>query len=55
MVKFGVPSVQETMVLAERAASEVSKIFPAPIRLEFEKVHFLRTVAGTYCCYKDAR
>ena len=40
MVKFGSPSVAEVMPLAERAASEVSAIFPDPIKLEFEKVYF---------------
>ena len=40
MVKFGSPSVEEVMPLAERAAAEVSAIFPDPIKLEFEKVYF---------------
>lgn len=39
MVKFGVPTVEEAMPLAERAADEVTKIFPTPIKLEFEKVY----------------
>jgi DNA polymerase delta subunit 1 len=38
MVKFGMSSVAECMPLAEKAAEEVSKIFPKPIKLEFEKV-----------------
>jgi DNA polymerase delta subunit 1 len=40
MVKFGVPTVAEAMPLAQRAAAEVSAIFPSPIKLEFEKVYF---------------
>lgn len=39
MVKFGVPTVSEAMPLAEKAAEEVTKIFPPPIKLEFEKVY----------------
>ena len=38
MVKFGCKTVEEAMPLAEKAADEVSKIFPRPIKLEFEKV-----------------
>lgn len=38
MVKFGCKTVAEAMPLAEKAADEVSKIFPRPIKLEFEKV-----------------
>jgi len=40
MVKFGHPTVAEAMPMAEKAAEEVSKIFPRPILLEFEKVYF---------------
>ena len=40
MVKFGHPTIEETMPLAEKAADEVSKIFPHPIRLEFEKIYY---------------
>jgi DNA polymerase delta subunit 1 len=40
MIKFGYPTVQESMPLATRAADEVSAIFPNPIKLEFEKVYF---------------
>lgn len=40
MVKFGFPTVEEAMPLAEKAAEEVSAIFPDPIKLEFEKVYF---------------
>ena len=39
MVKFGVQTVEEAMPLAEKAADEVTKIFPPPIKLEFEKVY----------------
>jgi DNA polymerase delta subunit 1 len=45
MVKFGVPTVPEAMPLAEAAADEVTKIFPHPIKLEFEKV---RRTSGHY-------
>lgn len=40
MVNFGCPTVAETMPLAERAAAEVSAIFPKPIKLEFEKIYY---------------
>jgi DNA polymerase delta subunit 1 len=40
MVKFGNGSVEEAMPLARIAAEEISKIFPFPIKLEFEKVYF---------------
>jgi DNA polymerase delta subunit 1 len=40
MIKFGAGTVAETMPLAEKAAEEVSKIFPNPILLEFEKVYW---------------
>lgn len=40
MVNFGVPTVAESMPLARRAAEEISKIFPNPIKLEFEKVYY---------------
>ena len=39
MVKFGVDSVAEAMKLGEEAAKEVSKLFPKPVKLEFEKVN----------------
>ena len=38
MVKFGVKTVAEAMEIGLYAATEVSKIFTAPIKLEFEKV-----------------
>ena len=40
MVKFGYTTVEETMPLAQQAAKEVSKIFPRPIQLEFEKIYY---------------
>jgi DNA polymerase delta subunit 1 len=40
MVKFGVQTVKEAMELGLDAAQRISKIFPAPVSLEFEKVYF---------------
>ena len=40
MVNFGFPTVAEAMPIAEKAAEEVSSIFPNPIKLEFEKVYY---------------
>ena len=40
MVKFGVPDVATAMKMGEEAATEVTKLFPNPVRLEFEKVYF---------------
>ncbi|GMS79021.1 hypothetical protein PENTCL1PPCAC_1196, partial [Pristionchus entomophagus] len=40
MVKFGVKTVAEAMEIGLHAATEVSKQFVAPIKLEFEKVYF---------------
>ncbi|VDO52257.1 unnamed protein product [Haemonchus placei] len=40
MVKFGVKTVAEAMEIGLDAATEVSKIFTPPIKLEFEKVYF---------------
>ena len=40
MIKFGAETVAETMPLAEKAAAEVSSIFPDPVKLEFEKVYW---------------
>uniref|UniRef100_A0A8D1A8W9 DNA polymerase n=1 Tax=Sus scrofa TaxID=9823 RepID=A0A8D1A8W9_PIG len=40
MCRFGVSSVAEAMALGREAADWVSGHFPAPIRLEFEKVYF---------------
>lgn len=39
MVKFGVPDVPAAMKLGEEAAREVTKLFPRPVQLEFEKVY----------------
>lgn len=46
MVKFGCKTVAEAMPLAEKAAEEVSKIFPRPIKLEFEKVSLVLCLLG---------
>jgi DNA polymerase delta subunit 1 len=40
MVKFGVPDVASAMALGNEASREVSKLFPPPVKLEFEKVYF---------------
>ena len=40
MVRFGPPTVAGAMVIAEKAAKEVSAIFPKPISLEFEKIYY---------------
>nr|CAB3265000.1 DNA polymerase delta catalytic subunit [Phallusia mammillata] len=40
MVKFGVPTVAESMKLGQEAAKFVSEKFVKPIKLEFEKVYF---------------
>ncbi|GMT08716.1 hypothetical protein PFISCL1PPCAC_13, partial [Pristionchus fissidentatus] len=40
MVKFGVKTVAQAMEIGLHAATEVSKQFVAPIKLEFEKVYF---------------
>ncbi|XP_065322772.1 DNA polymerase delta catalytic subunit-like isoform X2 [Gordionus sp. m RMFG-2023] len=40
MIKFGLTSLAETMNLGREAAEYVSKHFPSPILLEFEKVYF---------------
>lgn len=40
MVKFGVKDVASAMELGFHAATEVSKKFAPPIKLEFEKVFF---------------
>lgn len=39
MVKFGTATVEESMKLGERAAKEVTDLFPPPVKLEFEKVY----------------
>lgn len=38
MVKFGVSDVATAMKLGAEAAKEVTKLFPPPVKLEFEKV-----------------
>ncbi|PIK45708.1 putative DNA polymerase delta catalytic subunit [Apostichopus japonicus] len=40
MVNFGVDTVAESMKLGQEAASNISKSFQEPIKLEFEKVYF---------------
>lgn len=40
MVKFGVKDVPTAMKLGAEAAKEVTKLFPPPVKLEFEKVYF---------------
>lgn len=42
MVKFGVDTVAEAMKLGREAAEFVTKKFVAPIKLEFEKVFWLK-------------
>ncbi|CAI2375632.1 unnamed protein product [Moneuplotes crassus] len=39
MVRFGVSSIEEAMELGKEAAVEISKHFPNPIKLDFEKVY----------------
>ena len=40
MVKFGVDTVEEAMKIGKEAADLVSKHFPSPVKLEFEKVYY---------------
>jgi DNA polymerase delta subunit 1 len=40
MVNFGVDDVKRAMELGREAAAAVSKTFPPPVKLEFEKVYF---------------
>lgn len=40
MVRFGVGTVAEAMELGKDAAVRITKIFPNPVSLEFEKVYF---------------
>ena len=40
MVRFGVKDVPTAMRLGAEAAKEVTKLFPPPVKLEFEKVYF---------------
>ncbi len=40
MVRFGVSDLAQSMELGKEAAAEVSKLFPPPVKLEFEKVYF---------------
>jgi DNA polymerase delta subunit 1 len=47
MCRFGVSSVAEAMALGREAADWVSGHFPAPIRLEFEKVYGVPCTQGS--------
>ena len=40
MVKFGTSDAGVAMTLGKEAADEVSKLFPPPVKLEFEKIYF---------------
>jgi DNA polymerase delta subunit 1 len=40
MVSAGLPSVEAAIKMGKEAAAMVSKRFPSPIKLEFEKVYF---------------
>jgi DNA polymerase delta subunit 1 len=40
MVKFGVSDLAASMEMGKEAARDVSKLFPPPVKLEFEKVYF---------------
>jgi hypothetical protein len=40
MVKFGVTDAATSMAMGKEAADEVSKLFPPPVKLEFEKIYF---------------
>lgn len=55
MVNFGVPTVEEAMPLATRAAEEVSAIFPNPIKLEFEKVSVLWSLQSSRSVIHNTR
>lgn len=57
MIRFGLPTVKETMKLGLKAAEELTKeLFIKPIALEFEKVYFpflllaKKRYAGMYYC-----
>lgn len=40
MVNFKVPDIGEAMKLGQEAAALVTKEFPTPVKLEFEKVYY---------------
>ena len=48
MIRFGVETVAESMALGQEAAEYISSQFPAPIRLEFEKVLHLHRAVVVY-------
>jgi DNA polymerase delta subunit 1 len=60
MVKFGVRDVERSMKLGAEASREVTKLFPPPVKLEFEKVYFpfllmnKKRYAGLYWSKPDA-
>ena len=45
MVRFGVGTIAESMELGKEAAEFISAQFPHPIKLEFEKVRELYSIA----------
>lgn len=49
MVKFGVDTVAESMELGKEAAEYISRTFPHPIKLEFEKVNLFVCVFVCFC------
>lgn len=54
MVKFGVRTVEEAMGLGREAAVEMTKLFPPPVKLEFEKVRRSPSARGSVCpCVRD--
>lgn len=46
MIKFGVKTVAEAIEVGKEAAISISKIFKAPIKLEFEKVYWPYLLMG---------
>jgi DNA polymerase delta subunit 1 len=40
MVKFGITDAARAMELGKEAADRVTKLFPPPVKLEFEKIYF---------------
>jgi len=52
MCKFGVKTVAEAMKLGKEAADTISRNFPEPIKLEFEKVSFIEQADVKLLCVK---
>ena len=50
MIRFGVATVAESMLLGKEAAEHVSSKFVCPIKLEFEKVHINTLCVCVYAC-----